>query len=108
MFPGRKIVVKEDFDVERDKHGRIITEKDKERGFGGRGAAGSSGGRGSGQVERAATQGPVDYGNTYGLSVRFLESLGIDGPLNTRIFVSNLSYDVSYHFCNIHPFWPKN
>jgi len=93
-FKGRKIVVKEDFDVERDKHGRIITEKDKERGFGGRGAAGSSGGRGSGQVERAATQGPVDYGNTYGLSVRFLESLGIDGPLNTRIFVSNLSYDI--------------
>lgn len=101
MFPGRKIVVKEDFDVERDKYGRIITEKDKERGYGGgRGAAGPSGGRsGGGHVERATPQGPVDYGNTYGLSVRFLESLGIDGPLNTRIFVSNLSYDVSYHFC---------
>ena len=82
MFPGRKIVVKEDFDVERDKYGRIITEKDKERGYGGgRGAAGPSGGRsGGGHVERATPQGPVDYGNTYGhrLSVSFLKSLAAE------------------------------
>ena len=33
-------------------------------------------------------------GNTYGLSPQFLQSLGIDGPLHTRLFVANLSYDV--------------
>ena len=31
------------------------------------------------------------YGNTYGLSPQFLESLGIDGPLHTRVFVANVS-----------------
>lgn len=36
----------------------------------------------------------VNYGNTYGLSVAFLESLGINGPLGTRIFVANLDYSV--------------
>ena len=36
----------------------------------------------------------ADFGNTYGLSVKFLDSLGIDGPLHTRVFVANLSYDV--------------
>ena len=35
-----------------------------------------------------------DYGNTYGLSPQFLENLGIDGPLHTRLFVANLSYTV--------------
>ena len=74
-------MVKEDFDVERDKYGRIITDKDKER---------------MRARERSPRQaGPVDFGNTYGLSTRFLDSLGIDGPLNTRVFVSNLVYDVS-------------
>jgi len=34
------------------------------------------------------------YGDTYGLSPQFLESLGIFGPLHTRLFVANLSYDV--------------
>lgn len=31
------------------------------------------------------------FGNTYGLSTQFLESLGIDGPLHTRVFVANVS-----------------
>jgi hypothetical protein len=102
---GRKIVVKEDFDVDRDKYGRIITEKDRERmssadqrarsvsprrgGGGGRSRGGggmSSGGGGGGMV---------GFGNTYGLSTRFLESLGIDCELHTRVFVANLDYDVS-------------
>ena len=34
--------------------------------------------------------GGVGSGNTYGLSPQFLESLGIDGPLHTRLFVANL------------------
>ena len=37
---------------------------------------------------------PEGYGNTYGLSPQFLESLGIDGPLHTRLFIANLSYTV--------------
>ena len=31
------------------------------------------------------------YGNTYGLNVQFLESLGIDGPLVSKVFVANVS-----------------
>ena len=37
---------------------------------------------------------PEGYGNTYGLSPQFLESLGIDSSLHTRLFVANLSYTV--------------
>ena len=29
--------------------------------------------------------------NTYGLSPQFLESLGITGPLSSRVFVANVS-----------------
>ena len=36
--------------------------------------------------------GGVGSGNTYGLSPQFLESLGIDGPLHTRLFVANLRF----------------
>lgn len=32
------------------------------------------------------------WGNTYGLSPQFLESLWINGPLVTRVFVANVSY----------------
>ena len=70
-------MVKEDFEVERDKFGRIITDRDRER------------------MRGRETGGPISYGNTYGLSTRFLESLGIDSPLHTRVFVANLAYDVS-------------
>lgn len=34
------------------------------------------------------------FGNTYGLSTQFLETLGINGPLVTRVFVANLDYKV--------------
>lgn len=73
-------MVKEDFDVERDKFGRIITDKDRERMSG----------------RDRSPVGPMNYGNTYGLSTRFLESLGIDCPLHTRVFIANLAYDVSF------------
>lgn len=36
----------------------------------------------------------VNYGNTFGLSVQFLESLGVNGPLVNRVFVANLDYSV--------------
>lgn len=38
--------------------------------------------------------GSVNYGNTYGLSTHFLESLGIDMPLHTRVFVANVSLEL--------------
>ena len=31
------------------------------------------------------------WGNTYGLSPQFLDSLGISGPIFSRIFVANVS-----------------
>ncbi len=92
---GRKLVVKEDFDNERDKNGRIIRgdragrggdRGDRERGRSRErdnmmrgGPVGGGGGGGGGM-----------YGNTYGLSPEFLNSLGIDGPLHTRLFVVNV------------------
>ncbi|XP_076336782.1 heterogeneous nuclear ribonucleoprotein rumpelstiltskin [Tachypleus tridentatus] len=83
-YRGRTLVVKEDFEVERDKHGRPITRTSRERGmsmnnnFGG-GIVGS---------------GSSSQYNTYGLSPQFLESLGIQGPLTCKVFVANLDYKV--------------
>lgn len=76
---GRKLVVKEDFDFERDKYGKII-----------KGSANREEERNRNNVP----SGSVNYGNTYGLSTHFLESLGIDMPLHTRVFVANLVYTV--------------
>ncbi len=91
------LVVKEDFDAERDKFGRIVGKSggrprdgggDRDRGPRNdrdrRDMSSSMGGGGQGG----------GYGNTYGLSPQFLENLGIDGPLHTRLFVVNLSYTV--------------
>jgi len=88
-YKGRKIVVKEDADVDRDRHGRIITDRDRMRG-----GRDGGGGRDRSAVGNGGGGGPVEYGATYGLSTRFLESLGIDCPLHTRVFVANLTYDV--------------
>jgi len=87
---GRKLVVKEDFDSERDKFGRIIN------------GGGRRGGGGGGDRDRdrdrdrggnSMSGGGAHFGNnTYGLSPQFLESLGIDGPLHNRLFIANLSY----------------
>ncbi|XP_049836241.1 myelin expression factor 2 isoform X4 [Schistocerca gregaria] len=129
---GRKLVVKEDFGVDRDKYGRPIKGGG---GGGGGGAAGGVGGggtagmgQGAGNLARgrddvrakwdhpapplplqtafpalgsqqaanaaAAAAASSKWGNTYGLSPEFLESLWITGPLNTRVFVANLDYKV--------------
>lgn len=93
-YKGRKIVVKEDFDVERDKFGRIITDKDRERMAGSRRDRSASPRRGGGHSSGGGGGGFVNFGNTYGLSPRFLESLGIDCELHTRVFVANLDYAV--------------
>lgn len=51
-------------------------------GLGG-GMGGGMGGGGGGQGQK--------WGNTYGLSPQFLESLHISSPLVTRVFVANVS-----------------
>ncbi len=105
---GRKLVVKEDFDIDRDRYGRIIRgsgsgrdgreratglgaagggagrdrERDRERRRDDRSSMGGGGGGGGGGGA---------YGNTYGLSPQFLDSLGVEGPLHTRLFVANVS-----------------
>ncbi|XP_014253942.1 myelin expression factor 2 isoform X2 [Cimex lectularius] len=90
---GRKLVVKED-DSDRDKYGRIIPRggdrggrRDMERGGGG-----------NWNDIPSLVNGPPGsnskWGNTYGLSSQFLESLNINGPLVPRCFVANLDYKV--------------
>ncbi|KAF2363466.1 RNA recognition motif domain [Trinorchestia longiramus] len=89
---GRKLVVKEvtDYDIDRDSQGRI--RKDISRSGGGGGGGGGSSMMPS--QSRMGSGGPVNYGNTYGLSVVFLESLGINVPLVNKVFVANLDYSV--------------
>lgn len=99
---GRKLVVKEkadelplahlaqirlgnrmDFDSDRDRHRGGIMKSDM---------------RGGREFARGADIGPQGmankFGNTYGLSTVFLESLGITGPLVNKVFVANLDYKV--------------
>ena len=92
-YKGRKIVVKEDFDAERDKFGRIIGRSgggggdrggrdDRRGGHGDMGGGGHHGGHGGGGHG-------VDMGNTYGLSPQFLASLNIMVKFNfNRPFAS--------------------
>ncbi|XP_071450066.1 myelin expression factor 2 isoform X2 [Hetaerina americana] len=107
---GRKLVVKEDFDVERDKYGRPMKGGSSGGGGGGGGNSGMGGGSSRPRDEPrsnwqppAPTPGPIGtnssaiqnkWGNTYGLSPQFLECLGINGPLVSRVFVANLDYKV--------------
>lgn len=47
---------------------------------------------------------PSNYGNTYGLSPQFLESLGIHGPLINKIFVANVSILLNFRYFNFKQF----
>ena len=88
-YKGRKIVVKEDFDVERDHCGRIIS------GTGSGRRDDRSHGGGGGMLDRSRGGGDDGgHGYTYGLSPQFLDSLNISGPIHNRIFVANLDYKV--------------
>lgn len=84
-FKNREMVVKEDLDCERDRYGRLITGKEE-------------GPRRDAAFDRHGDHmnqgGPPGTWNTFGLSAEFLDSLGIQGPLNNRIFVANLDYKV--------------
>lgn len=90
---GRKIVIKEDFGNARDKYGNLI-------GAGQKRNRDRDGDRDRFRDDRrGGFDGPRNddnkWGNTYGLSPQFLESLGINSPLTNRIFVAN----VSFNFC---------
>lgn len=89
---GRQLVIKEDYGNERDKYGRVVPKSFR-------------GGDRDGDNRRRdrdddRISGRDDGGgfnpdfNTYGLSIKFLEGLGIQGPLHTRIFIANLDYKV--------------
>lgn len=98
---GRQLVIKEDYGNERDKYGRVVPKSF--RGDGG-GGGGGGGGRDNDNRRRDRDDdrisGRDDGGgfnpdfNTYGLSIKFLEGLGVQGPLHTRIFIANLDYKV--------------
>ena len=98
---GRKLVVKEDFDSDRDKFGRLMRggggggrsrsqERDRERRDRDRDDRRRGGGSGS---DAHGSGGAGLSRNTYGLSPQFLESLNIDCPLHTRLFVANVSFN---------------
>ncbi|KAB7495317.1 Myelin expression factor 2 [Armadillidium nasatum] len=83
-FKGRKLVVKDIGAYLEKEGGRDSKSKDRKRG------------RDDDPYDRVGLQSSTQdkFGNTYGLSVQFLESLGIDGPLVDRVFVANLDYSV--------------
>lgn len=96
---GRKLVVREDSGNTRDKHGNIVGSgsskrssredryRDEHRGGGGGGDRYDNIGHSRGGSDEK-------WGNTYGLSTQFLESLNIDPPLCNRVFVANLEYNI--------------
>lgn len=89
-FKGRKIVVKEDFGRERDKHGNFLDRRDASRD---RGAPRRGGGGGRNDSFSMPSRGMNDdkCGTTWGLSPQFLDSLRINGPLVNKVFVANVS-----------------
>lgn len=89
---GRKLVIKEA--IEDNNKGRRNTGGN----YGGD-LGGGSGGGGGGGMDRhndlsLLQNNSNKFGNTFGLSPQFLESLGINSPLITKVFVANLDYKV--------------
>ncbi|XP_072377131.1 uncharacterized protein [Diabrotica undecimpunctata] len=92
---GRKLVVRDDSGVTRDRSGAILSgtsRRPPERSFGGSGGGG--GGISFANNNSFSSNNDGNWGNTYGLSPQFLESLKIDPPLVNRIFIANLEYNV--------------
>merc|ERR1719187_138478 len=100
---GRKLVVKEDGQDDRmDRGGGGCGGRDMggrkggdmgggRRDYGSRGGMGMGGMGGGPDIMPPAQK----YGNTYGLSTVFLESLGINSPLVNKVFAANLDYKVN-------------
>lgn len=85
---GRKLVIKEDTGTVRDRHGAVVGGKrgrDSDRYRDDR----QRDNIGGGNLSMRNDEGK--WGNTYGLSPHFLESLNIDAPLCNKVFVANVS-----------------
>lgn len=99
---GRKLVVKEfnwaEFDQERNRNriGRDGGDNLMGNVRGGGSMRGGAGWDNPGphQMDQSSPNPQNKWGNTYGLSPQFLESLWISGQLVTRVFVANLDYKV--------------
>lgn len=96
---GRKLVIKEDTGNIRDRHGAVlgsskrVRDNDRFRDD----HRDSMGGN------LSLRQDDGKWGNTYGLSTQFLESLNIDAPLGNKVFVANVS--IIYFFCALMGFF---
>lgn len=95
---GRKLVIKEDFGNQRDKYGNLVgtsaskraRERDDSRDH--RYRDDHRGGFDMSSVNSRSNSDLSDkWGNTYGLSPQFLESLGVNTPLINRVFIANVS-----------------
>ncbi|XP_070490892.1 myelin expression factor 2 [Chironomus tepperi] len=94
---GRNLVIKEDSGNERDKYGFVVKpqgsyrrDRDDDRSY--NDSSRSHGGGGNNHGNNSSN---LENFNTYGLSVKFLEGLGItQGPLHNKVFVANLDYKV--------------
>lgn len=99
---GRKLVIKEDFGNERDKHGNIINKRNRpdrdhkdwddrrdRRNWNDSNPPSLM----SNMYSRGGNMPDLEskWGPTWGLSPQFLESLGINRPLINRVFVANVS-----------------
>ncbi|XP_063709919.1 myelin expression factor 2 [Culicoides brevitarsis] len=89
---GRNLVVKEDYGNERDKYGRVVPKRID--GPGGGMNNSFRGGRDRDDDRMGGGHFDERQFETYGLSVKFLEGLGIQGPLHTKVFVANMDYKV--------------
>jgi len=96
---GRKLVIKEDFGNQRDKFGNLVgsaaSKRARDREDGGRDNRFRDDRRSgydlANQVNRISQDlSDNKWGNTYGLSPQFLESLGINVPLINRVFIANM------------------
>ncbi|KAJ8676858.1 hypothetical protein QAD02_012645, partial [Eretmocerus hayati] len=89
-----------DYDVERDQYGRFASGRSIEKSSEDRPRDQSRtrqntlASDASSAMYGGSSVLDSKFGNTYGLSSHFLDSLGINGPLVTRIFVANLDYKV--------------
>uniref|UniRef100_A0A8D8UWS3 Myelin expression factor 2 n=1 Tax=Cacopsylla melanoneura TaxID=428564 RepID=A0A8D8UWS3_9HEMI len=72
----------------------VIKEAAEEKGGGRRNQGGGGGGGDRNDMSNLLQNNSSKFGNTYGLSPQFLESLGINCPLINKVFVANLDYKV--------------
>lgn len=99
---GRKLVIKEDFGNERDKHGNLINGggrragRDRDVGHMDDRRDRRPPGRMDNMFNRGGGDGETKMGPTWGLSPQFLESLGINRPLCNRVFIANVSKSCLY------------